>query len=74
MSNLGAPQRDVHYVLEVKIQEVVHTTETARPGERGMGKPHVECVINEVAHYVVKEKIMKVLLTKGAKLLELSGE
>ena len=71
---MTSAQTDVHYVLEVKIQEVVRTTEPPKPGERNMGKPHVERTINDVAHYVVKEKIMKVLLEKGAKLLELSGE
>lgn len=65
--------REVHYVLEVKIQEVVKTTLTANTLPRESA-PKVERVIHDVAHYVVKEKLMKVLLTKGAKLLELSSE
>lgn len=65
----------VSYVMEIKIQQITRYIDSV-PGSPSMPRAtEVEKRdVSERAHYVVKEKVMKVLLDKGQKLLELSGE
>lgn len=67
-----ASEEDVHYVLEVKVQQVTKTSSHV-PGTLG-SKEVVERTVTELAHHVISEKSMDALLKKGVKVIELVGE
>lgn len=69
-------ESETHYVLDIRVQEVVVTTvksEFSNIANSGV-KTETRRDVGEVAHYVVSEKILQVALDKGTKLLELTGD